>query len=87
MNNSNNVSNKSIDEIRALIRKETILNKKSLKSHTNKKISASDERKSSKAMGYVGIVIISVMFSLVLLADFPLLVGCLHKIIKKSGTR
>ena len=67
--------------------KEIVVNKKDTSKYKRSKISAVDERTSSKAIGMVAIVFIVVPFSVLILSDVPTLASQLIKTYKQITNR
>ncbi|XP_062619012.1 uncharacterized protein LOC134280581 [Saccostrea cucullata] len=65
------------------IRNQLVVNVRNLSSNVRLRVSAPDERKSSAVMGTLGIIIMSFVFGVIIISDFPIFFQHIRTILRK----
>ncbi|XP_069141380.1 mucin-3A-like [Argopecten irradians] len=81
---TNTTNNQTVEEFREEVRKNLLVDTSTLSSSIRKKTSASDPRPSAAAVGYIGIVLLSIVFGGIALMDAGNIVRCGKVIVKFS---
>ncbi|XP_060066251.1 integumentary mucin C.1-like [Ylistrum balloti] len=79
---TNTTHNKTVEEFREEVRKTLLVDTSTLSSSIRKKTSASDPRPSAAAVGYLGVVLMTVVFGGILLMDAGNIIRCGKAIVK-----
>ncbi|XP_033746410.1 endochitinase A-like [Pecten maximus] len=73
---TNTTNNQTVEEFREEVRKKLLVDTSTLSSSIRKKTSASDPRPSAAAVGYVGIILLTMVFGGIILMDAGNIVRC-----------